>query len=397
MKRSCLTLFLAALAGCHSQGEPLRLGSGTDEPAPTIVRTLADCLREAGFDVSVMFFDDSHQMFEALDGSRIDIALVEEPLVRPGRETMLLPVYPSVLHALGRADSMPMNFVELLSSAIYAGLPGSLGHDLVAALAEDFGVVEPRILDDPWRIAPDAYLIFGGLLSDEAIGNLRDFRLIDLPKPAQHAGESIVDSIVLRYPNLRPFTLPADLYPELGHEPVHTLAVMTLLASRADLSDKIAYRVTQQVLENWRTIRTIYPLATGNSIQRIDRDDFVLPLHQGARRYIERDRPGFVEEHIDLIALGTTLAMAGVSAAIGLVHRRKKARKDRVDTYLTSVLAVRRRLCAESPEEALAKVDEIEKEVLELVVAEKIEADSGLIAFLMLCGSVRMEITDQAR
>jgi len=153
--------------------------------------------------------------------------------------------------------------------------------------------------------------------------------------------------------------------------------------------------VTQQIIENWRPIRTLYPLATGVSVENLQGDNFVLPLHKGARRYIERDRPGFVEQHIDLIALVSTLAMAAASGVVGWTHRRRRAQKDRVDRYLTRILDARRQLRGAELQEAVASVDRIETEVLELVVAEKIEADSGLIAFLILCGSVRGEIMEQ--
>jgi hypothetical protein len=392
MIRAGALLAAIALAACGMQKEPLCIGAGTDEPAPSIISTVADSLRDAGFDVTVKFFEQTDDIFAGLANRSIDLALVEEPLARVGRETMLLPLYPVVLHALSSRNAPPSDFRELLERPIYAGLPGSVGYDLAQALAAHFSIADSRILEDPWRTEPDGYLIFGGLLSNDAIRQLEGFELFDLARDKQLPGESLVDAIALRYPNLHAFTVPADLYPELSHEPIHTLAVTTLLAARPELGDDTAYRVTRQLVENWRPIRTMYPLAGEIALGAIDYQGFVLPLHNGARRYLERDRPGFVERHIDVIALLTSLIMATASGALGWTHRRRRARKDRVDRHLTNVLAMRECVRTAELDGVVETIDRIEKEVLGLVVTEQIEADSGLIAFLMLCDSVRREI-----
>jgi DNA-binding transcriptional LysR family regulator len=391
MKPFPLALAALVLSACGPKTESLRIGAGTDEPAPTIVSTVADTLRDAGFDVAVTFFDESDEMFARLSDQSLDLAVVEEPMRPVGRETTILPLYPSVLHVLSRANSPSSGLRELLGRAVYAGLPGSQGRRLAELLVDDLGVVGSQILDEPWGTIPEAYFIFGGLLSKDAIRQLNGFELVDLAMQGHGAGESIVDSIALRYPNLHPFTLPADLYPDLSREPVRTLAVTTLLAGRSGLREETVYRVTRQLIENLRPIRTMNPLARRISIENFDFDEFVLPLHTGSRRYLERNRPGFVEQHIDVIALSTTLFMAAVSGLVGWTHRRRRARKDRVDRHLINVLAVRRRIRAGQLDGAMETIDGIEKEVMQLVVTEQIEVDAGLIAFQLLCASVRRE------
>ena len=390
MKLATLLAF-ATLVGCNSDPMVLRIGALSDEPAPTVIEILATSLSEAGYSVSIRFFESGADLMAAVDEGSLDLALIEEPRALAGNVTMLLPVYPSVLHVLQRQPP-GSDLREILAGRIFAGPSGSFSRQLIADLADQFAVTETRLLDNPWTEPADAFFVFGGLLPKDSLRQLVGFELSGIAASRHGRGESLIDAIALRYPNLRPFVLPADVYPGLSHEPIPTLAITTLLVARASLDDEVAFRVVERLIENSRPVRAVYPLAYAASVKAMDLDSFALPLHTGSRRYFERNAPGFIERYVDVIALVMTIVLTGASGAIGWVHRRRRARKERVDRYLIAVRGIRKALRAGRAIDTRADIDSIESEVLDLVANEKIEVDAGLIAFLQLCASVRTEI-----
>lgn len=384
-------LAVALVAGCASRATPLRIGAAAEEPAPTVAGMLATVLTDGGFEPSIVYFERSSGMIEALADGTIDAALMEEPLQPVTGVVTLLPIYPSVLHILRRKGDSP-GMPQLLEGAVYAGPTGSLGRVLATKLAAEFQM-RIRLLDNPWSEPPDGYFVFGGVLPQDAMRQLAGFELVGLESTHHPPGEALVDAITLRFPSLRPFTIPADLYPALSHEPVRTLGATTFLVARNDLGDQDAYRIAQVLTENSRPLRSAYPLAHATSIKTMNLDNLALPLHRGARRYIERDLPSFIERYVEVIALITTLLMATASGVFGWLHRRKRTRKERVDTQLIAVLALRARMRSGEAGDWRAELDLIEKDVLELVVTEQVEIGAGLIAFLQLCASLRADLT----
>jgi hypothetical protein len=388
-----LLIVLLVLGGCADHKITLRLGVSPEEPGPTVAEALAESIRDADIEVSITVLDKPDDLLAALASETLELALVEEPSSAYPDVATVLPLYPSVLHVIAREATANATLPDALGGRVYAGLPGSNGRRLVEELANDFAIADFRLLDDPWTETPDVYFVFGGLLSNDAVNQLAGFSLVDPSARNHQAGESIIDAIALKHPNLRPFTLPANVYPALGDESIRTLAITTLLAAGKLVEEDIVYRITQRLIENPRPILSVYPLASAISMKDLDLDSFALPLHDGARRYMNRDRPGFLERHIDLIALITTLVLAAASASIGWTHRRRRARKERIDRYLTALLDVRAKIVAGGAGAGIDRLDRIEKEVLELVVSEKIEIDSGLVAFLQLSASVRAQQT----
>lgn len=118
-----------------------------------------------------------------------------------------------------------------------------------------------------------------------------------------------------------------------------------------------------------------------------------LSLHPGAQRYNNRDAPTFLERYAEVIALGLTLVIATGSASVAIERRRRQARKDRLDLYYKRVLEARPAPGATAEENQLAnaRIRAIQAEVFDLVVAERIDANEALVAFLTLSNQALAE------
>ncbi len=376
----------------------LSLGVNAEEPAPTIGRLIAS-LKPDDQTLELRAYESSAQLRTALQKGEVDLGIIEDAGASQPGLTLVAELYPSVLHILYHGDDTPADLGQLLSrGAIWAGGPGAVGHRLAEALAGDFGLrADTRILDDPFTREPDVYFIFGGILEPDALARLPGFRVYSLDAPQQLMHGSVAEGVALRYPFLRPFVLPAQLYPSLGGSSALTLSVSNLLVAREELPDEIVYQLAMSLDSLRPRIAAAYPLAGMRGLADLERAAQALPLHPGARRYRDRDLPSFLERYAEVLALGTTVMLAAGTVLATVRRQRRQSRKDRLDTFYQRLLGLREALSQPETDAAdvAAEVRAAQSEVMALVIDERIDADGSLMAFLTLSNRL-LEEAEQA-
>ncbi|MEM0953000.1 MAG: TAXI family TRAP transporter solute-binding subunit [Pseudomonadota bacterium] len=365
------------------------LGIHAEEPAPSIGEMLST-MNLDGEPIKLQAFDSSAEVVSALAAGGIDFGIIEDSGISGTDIALVGELYPSVLHVLIPSEfEPPATLGELLSLGnIWAGPPGSLGHSLARNLAADFGINENAItlLPDPWSATPQVYFIFGGLLAREALDRLQGFSLYSLDGPEQLMHGSVAEGVALRYPQLRPFVLPAQLYPSLSGDAALTLAVTNMLAVRSGIEPELSYAMAE-VLETYAPqIAQQYPLARLPDPRAAAGLPAPMALHPGAKRYRDRDLPGFLERYAEVLALATSVVIALGSVLVAWQRYRRQSRKDRLDTYYQQLLDQRQSLQegSSTASQVMQKARAIQSEVMALVIEERIDADSSLIAFLTL-------------
>ena len=396
---AAVTLLTAVLATTELRAE-LSLGVLPDEPAPTVAGVLAN-LDVDGESIAVRSYATVDAMLGDMRAGRLDLAVLAEPVTPVSGVSVLANLFPSVLHVLHRESIHPDSLSELITSGkIYAGAPGGIGSGLIRSLVEDYGIDEANVhvLDDAWTEEPDVYFVFGGLLATDARRRLGGYRLWSVDDPDKLMRGSAAEGLMLRYPNLRPFILPADLYPALGRQAALTVSVSTLLVAGTGLDEDRAFEVVATVTQASPLIAAAYPLAGLPQIAMAGTEARTLPLHPGARRYLDRNEPAFIERYAEVLALAFTLVIAAGSASLAVERRRRQARKDRLDNYYQQILGVRPLADANAQERRAANlaIRAIQAEVFDLVVADRIEADGALVAFLTLSNQALAETKGDA-
>jgi TRAP-type uncharacterized transport system substrate-binding protein len=373
----------------------LVLGIHTDEPAPSIGALLAST-RPDGHSIRVQSFASVEELREELHAGRIDLALLEETGGLEAGAALVAEIYPSVLHILYKGEQTGQNIGEILGGApIWAGATGSIGHTVARALARDFGVPagELNLLDDAWTVEPEVYFIFGGILAPDALSRLGEFRLYSFDDPAALMQGSVVEGIALRYPNLRPFILPAQLYPALAKNAALTLSVSSLLVARETLDDRVAYEIAAAVDQASPQIATLYPMAGMPQLAAGAQQARALSLHPGVQRYRDRDLPGFFERNSEILGLLATAFLAIGSAFLAWRRQRKQSRKDKLDIYYQKLLSYRAALDTDAADHKslAAQTRSTQADVLGLVIDERIDANGALLAFLSLSNQILSE------
>lgn len=369
------------------------LGYHSEEPAPQIAELLSS-MSSSGEDIEIRAFADAGLLKQAVADRAIDLAILEEPSHNQDDITMLSELYPVVLHILYRGEVPPNSIRELLSlGPIWAGPPGGLGYQLAQQLASDYDVSAIELLPDPWADEPVVYFVFGGLLASDALSRLDGFHLYSIDSPEALMHGSIAEGIALRYPNLRPFVLPAELYPSLAAKPALTLAVNALLVTHAELDHRLAYELALGSDRLSSTIAATYPLAGLPQLQQTSGTARAVPWHEGAQRYLDRELPSFLERYAELLGVVLTLFLAVGSLVVAILRSRKQARKDRLDVFYQRVLDCRLGDNATEQDriESTETIQAIQQQVFELVINERIDADAALVAFLSLSNQLLAE------
>lgn len=396
-----LSVLLLLLSSCGMQKPELILSYTTEDPGPQMAAAVAEILTEHGFRVTIDDgFESAEELLAELESGNVDLGLLEEPLSPNPQLRMLMPVYPSVLHAvhstaLGKPDLSAL----LAADPLYAGPPNSLGHRLVQELAAHYGVsgIAGRLRDSPWvpapNLPPQAYLIFGGLLTKDARAGFANYQMFSF----SHDGANSAEALALLYPNLRTFTLPGGIYPDLTDQAIETLAVETLLVSRPSLDSEVAYAAVSALRSQPQKMEQAYPLSRATFARSINHSIHTLALHEGAQRYIDKDEPGFIERYAEVLALCATLLLAIGTTATTVLRSRRQRRKDRLDGYFLRLQDLRSQLHnrpaeRQTPAAISAEVATLEGEVLALLVEERLAVDSALVTFFLLSESVRREI-----
>lgn len=389
------------MASCAKERAPLVLGYTLGQPNPSIARAIGEVLESNSIRTRLEDpFESMDELTAALEGGAVDAAIIGEPLTPNSNLQMLMPILPRVLHVLhDKSMGTPTLNELLLAPSIYAGGPNSMSRAIFSALAEHHHIdgVNSRLLDLPWVPAPgdppNVFFVFGGLLSIEARQGFADYEVFSFDANSASSPQALA----LLFPNLRPFSLPAGVYPDLTSHEINTLAVETLLVVRPDFDDELAYELNLMLHEQSQPLENAYALSRNSLTEPMEDNVHTVAIHGGSRRYIDKDAPSLLERYAEVFALIATVALGLGTILTGWIRYTRQRRKDRLDEYFLRLHALRDGMHNEGAELHQAEeVAQMEAEVLQLLVEERLAVDSALVSFFLMSESVRRDINRQS-
>ncbi|MFT6270021.1 MAG: hypothetical protein ACJAVV_002849 [Alphaproteobacteria bacterium] len=399
---ACLLFIL--VAACGDESRKTTLAFSTELPAPAISEAVKKQLADEGFVIELAEAANPPDIFKSIQNRSIDLGVLEEPDHPITGVVTIAPLYPSVLHVLNNLKSDPSNFMQLVrGSKIYAGPPGGAADRLLIQLAIDFNIArdEYEVLDNPWMVNPEVFFIFGGLLTNESIEQLAGYRLFGFSSENDVPGGSVADAIVLKHHHLKRFLLPRGTYHSLSDKAITTLSIRTVMIAHEEFPADVAFDIATNLFNNAQEYSLDYPLVVRELDVRFNPVDLMLPLHEGSRQFLNRDKPGFIEKHVDIIALVFTFLVALGSGLFTLYRRHLQVKKDRVDTFYSKLLAVRSEAQTTTDHFELkvfkAQAVDVQQEVLQLLIDERVTADAGLVAFISLSNQIIDELDNRIK
>jgi hypothetical protein len=227
---------------------------------------------------------------------------------------------------------------------------------------------------------PDVVMIFAPI-SPSAGPNLDGYELLSLGSAADVGRGSAADALSLVAPFLRSYVIPEGTYGPLTPTPIATVAVDTILVTRADTPVVVAYDLLQSLLTMGPLLVAQRPDIAIDELETFDLSHVTFPVHAGTLAFRARSDPGFVERASSIFELAATILVALFTALFALVRFLRGLRKGRIDRFYSAAIAVRTKL-AQEPSAAQrgayrAELRALRDDAFSLLIKEKLAADDS--------------------
>ncbi|MBN7797414.1 TAXI family TRAP transporter solute-binding subunit [Parahaliea mediterranea] len=360
------------------------------------VAQLRGAIDNNDFDIIPVELAPGMPPLQLLTGDFADLTTVENSTPFERGVRTVIPLYQSVLHLLVRDD---VSLEQLRNSGEEVGIyvvndshAGRTFVDLVAArtriLADNV-----RVLDTLVQGEPEAIVYFGPINPSTTPWYQPGYHLASLADAGPTAAEFLREGISLLVPQMQATTIPPLTYRLPGNErSLQSLQVSTLLVARKQASASQVYHLTRTLVEQKALFAALEPDIFSWVSEHFDREQLNFPLHEGARRYLERDEPGPLERYAETINLLVYLGILAATGVAGFVRWRSLRKKDRIDTFYSALLTVRERAYHEPAEDLLEELRALEVRAYGLLIEEKLAADESFRIFTELLATVRAEL-----
>lgn len=232
--------------------------------------------------------------------------------------------------------------------------------------AANFAMQQGQV-DAVFRVRAAGNELVRTLVRDQA-----NMRLIPIDQPA---------AMALKLPTINPGVIPQGSYrgfPALPVSDLQTAVVDRILIARTGLADDLIFKLTSMLFEQ-RSSLVGYSNLGGFIRPLSDADRVSIPMHPGARRYYDREKPSLLQENSRMAATVLYLGALVTSLGVALRSRIKKAHRVRVSDYNLELMEIADQVRTEGPETDLRLLQNRLIDILQTVVkdldAERVTKD----------------------
>jgi len=391
--------FLLLCFICCENKHVYRILGNIEDPQNEITVAIASVLNKNLSDsVCVTRGIGSMSNLDSLVRGNADLAIVDNYSSYNRSVSSIMPVYGQILHILHRKNYQPHSFSELIiDKKVFAGTVGSGSQMFINQLAADNGIDNNsfEFVDALKLFEADVIIAFTDLLSPEELVDLKEYTLFSLDDVSSLGKGSLVEGICTRYPQFDPYIIAKNTYSKFTPTAILTVKVDAVLVCRTSLPEDVVFKIIEHLNEHKQEIATINPLLYQFSGD-FDPKNLSFELHAGARNYLARYEPSFIEKNAELLGVAISIVLAFASAIFSISRWKQIKKKNKIDIYYNRIIDLRKKIpMAKSPDD----LDQLEKEVkgvqeetIGLVTSEKLLADESFSIFLNLSRFIMDEI-----
>ena len=207
----------------------------------------------------------------------------------------------------------------------------------------------------------------GNALVRELVQDQANMRLIAVDQPA---------ALSLKQPTISSGTIPRGSYrgsPPLPVADMQTAVVDRILIARNDLDESLVYKLTRLLFEQRAALVKNSNLA--GFIRPLDyAGQISIPMHVGAQRYYDREKPTLLQENSRIAATVLYIGALLTSLLIALRARIKRAQRVRVSDYNMELMALADKAREVESQADLQPLEERLIEILRVMVRD-LDAD----------------------
>jgi TRAP transporter TAXI family solute receptor len=282
-------------------------------------------------DVRIEVFETrgSLQNASLLDQGAVELATVQADQASGRNARLVAELYPDIFQIAVRRDSGIESIGDLVGRRVALPPEKSGEYESFWFLAKHYDLSEQDLEVYTGTQRTTDWLLINGdvdaLFRVRAPGDPSMLNLIGriggkvIPIPQAAA-------IRQQHPALEAGIIPQGSYngrPAIPDKDLPTIQVQQLLVAHADVPSEVIAKITSILFEHRRELMDIVPLA--GAISAPDRSgESTLPIHAGVWAFWDRDKPSFLQENAEAIALMVSLAVIATSAYLQIANRRRK-------------------------------------------------------------------------
>lgn len=396
-------LLLTALIACNPVTEEYSFIYNDEGPNALIADKMKALLESKyNVDINLIKGKGTNENLDRLLDESVDMALVENYVDYVDGLRSAFSVYSEVLHIFYQQGFEITSFEDLMyDHTVYVGQPASPTYNLTMDLLRFYGMTDQNIEIVADMGQAEVVVLLTNLLSTEELSRFDGYRLFSFDRIEQFGNGSTVEGLSLRFPRLSPFVLPKNAYRGFSDMPIVTLSVDLVMIVRSGMGEVAVTDLTKTMLRNRQIFTSIDPLLYDGLREDFDQSQLNIPLHEGARIFLDRDEPSFFERYAELAGLTLSIIIAVWSGLVSFARWRKQKKKDKIDTFYADLMHVKKSIAGlEEKAAVLAKAKQVhalQNRAFELLINEELEANESFRIFMEMVRDILGDLRSKLR
>ncbi len=326
------------------------------------------------------------ESLQILQEGKVDFAAAQADVPSGDRARLVAVLYTDLVQLLVPKNSSIKGFGELKGKRI-AIQPKGGQFTTFMEIAKHYGYQEGNFifLGEDQKSANQAYKSgkAEAAFFVRALGNKAVTDIIGMSKmlPIDQAR-----ALQTKYPAFQPALIPEGVYqgsPPIPAQDINTLAIQRTLLADQNTDIETVRTITSVLNERRQELAKAIPdefAPVRSLVTSIDRPSATggtgIPIHQGSIAYYDRDKPSFIQENADYVALIITIVLLIGSWIVEAKNWVERGKKDAADIYIEVVVELMQDELTATPEENRMELDRIFMRAAKDLVDERISQES---------------------
>ena len=311
-------------------------------------------------------------------------------------------IYSEVLHIFFRDEIDGSSFESLMySGPVYIGKEESPTYNMMMDLIDFYGLDTSRINVTFAMNQAGVVVELTNLFTIEKLKTYEGYNLFSFDKVENLGNASTVEGIALKYPRMSPFVIPQKSYWGYTEDPIVTLAVDLIMMVRSGLLEVTVNDFTKTMLRNRQVFTSIDPLLFDGLREDFNQGILNIPLHEGARTFLDRDEPSFLERYAELGGVILSIVIALFSGIVSLTKWQAQKKKDKIDEFYEDLMNIKNAIPKinqiSSAIEKVKRVQASQNKAFEMLIAEKLVANDSFRIYMELSKETINELRGKMR
>lgn len=312
------------------------------------------------------------QNAKLLESGLVQLAVVPANNLHGEHSRLVASLYPANYHLLVHDESGIVNFTQLKGKKIAMQAQGGTEYEAFWEVAKHYGLTEDDISVYASTDSASDWLFTRGQV--DAIFRIRAPGDPSIKKIAQKINIRFipleqVEGIRINSPTRNSTIISKGVYhghPPIPRQDINSIAENELLIAHKSVSANFVAELSKILFEDRKKLTNLAPMSA--FIKQPKRDsEQLIPIHEGVRKFWEREDPPFLQRNADAIATVSSLFFVLFSITVWIRHnQRKKAMFEYNRKLMNLAFKIKN---SKAPEELSSHHEEFDQFLIELVVA----------------------------